>query len=650
MRGILFSVVILLITSFSALAQKDREYTITNKKAIKQFEEAVAMYDLRDFNGAVAGLRKAVEIEPKFIEAWYMMAQAYNDRGEMEAAIEPIEKALAIDERYYNEGWLMLAECYFSLGKYNEAENAAGKYVKMPHTTPKLEKRGMLILSSCIFAKQAIASPVNFTPINMGSAINTASNEYYPCITADESTLLFTREVADSRSTKGIQEDFFISEKNGGTWSDAVPVVEINTPMNEGAPTMGADGQTIIFTACETGDGQWGGQRQGMGSCDLFYTMKTGNNWTPAKNLGAGINSGGWESQPSFSADGKTLYFVRGKRSARGYVEQDIWFSYIMDNGLWSPAQKVPGRVNTDFEEESVMIHPDGHTLYFSSNGHPGMGGLDIFMSRMLPNGEWDTPVNLGYPINTLANENSLQVTAGGKMALFASERVGGFGGLDLYSFELPEFARPAMVTYVHGIISDKLSFKKLGAKLQLIDLETGKVAVETWSNDKLGDFLLCLPSGKDYAMFVSKEGYLFYSGNFSLKNYTSPQPYELNIQLQKLKAGDPIVLNNVFFNTNSFELLPSSKVELDRLADLLLKNPTIKVEIGGHTDNVGNDADNLKLSENRAKSVVDYVVSKGVEATRITAKGYGETMPTADNATEEGRAKNRRTELKIVE
>jgi outer membrane protein OmpA-like peptidoglycan-associated protein len=202
----------------------------------------------------------------------------------------------------------------------------------------------------------------------------------------------------------------------------------------------------------------------------------------------------------------------------------------------------------------------------------------------------------------------------------------------------------------VHGIVSDKLSFKKLGAKLQLIDLKTGKTMIETYSNDKLGDFLMCIPSGRDYALNVSRDGYLFHSENFSLKNHTGTQPFELNIQLQKLKVGANVVLNNVFFNSNSFALLSESKVELDRLADLLVKNPTVKIEIGGHTDNVGADDANLLLSENRAKAVVEYIVSKGIEASRVSAKGYGETVAIGDNTTEQGRAKNRRTEFKIIE
>jgi outer membrane protein OmpA-like peptidoglycan-associated protein len=296
------------------------------------------------------------------------------------------------------------------------------------------------------------------------------------------------------------------------------------------------------------------------------------------------------------------------------------------------------------------MIHPDGHTLYFSSNGHSGMGGLDIFMSRLLPNGDWDAPVNLGYPINTHKDENSIQVTARGQIALFASDRFGGQGGLDLYQFNLPQRVQPSLVTYVAGIISDKLSYKKLEARIELIDLETGKTVTEAYSNKGTGDYLLCLPAGKDYALNVSKEGYLFHSENFSLKNFNGYDPYRLDVQLQKLRPGATIVLNNVFFETNKWELKPESMIELDRLVSLLKGNPEKKIEIGGHTDNVGSDEANLTLSNNRAQSVVDYLIKKGIATTRLTAKGYGETLPIATNDTDAGRAKNRRTEFKVIE
>lgn len=631
-------------------AQPKREYSVKDKKAIKQYEEALESYRLLDLKSARTSLENLTNDKPEFIEAHFMLAQIYDEMGETALAIKPLKAALAIDEKFYPAGWMMLAECYFAQGDYKETEAAITKFMPYPKESAQQEKRAQLLLSSCVFAKKALANPVAFDPVNLGAGVNTDRDEYYPCITADESTLLFTRLVADASAREGKQEDFYLSKKSGNQWTNASPVLEINTPRNEGAPTLSADGQMLIFTACEYADGSFGGDRQGVGSCDLFYSMKTAGGWTPAENMGQGINTGTWESQPSFAANGRTLYFVRGKRTASGIKEQDIYYSWLDDNNRWSAPMKVPGRVNTIFEEESVMIHPDGRTLYFSSNGHSGMGGLDIFMSRLLPNGDWDAPVNLGYPINTYRDENSLQVTAKGDIALFASDREGGFGGLDLYQFTLHEAARPAPVTYVAGTVADKLSFKKLEAHLELIDLENGKLVVESYSSQGTGEFLLCIPSGRDYALNVNKDGYLFYSENFSLKNYTSMKPYKLEILLQKLRPGASIVLNNVFFETNKWDLKAESMVELNRLVDLLSANPDKKIEIGGHTDNVGSDEANLTLSQNRAKSVVDYLVKKGIDPARLSSKGYGETAPVATNDTEEGRAKNRRTEFKIVQ
>ena len=648
--SLLAIVFLLVIHATTAWAQPNKTYTTKDKKAIKRYEAALTSYQNHDLPATQSQLEELIQSSPDFIEPYFMLAQVYDETGQTEKAIEPLKTVMSKDEKFYPAGWMMLAECYFLQGDYKQAEQSISHFIPYPKESAYQEKRAQLILSSCIYAQKAIASPVPFNPINLGSGVNTDRDEYYPCITADEQTLLFTRLVKDDRVRQGKQEDFYLSVKKNGQWQQAEPVVDINTVKNEGAPTLSADGQTLIFTACESGDGTWGGDRQGYGSCDLFFSYKTPNGWTPAQNIGSGINTGTWESQPSFSANGRTLYFVRGKRTAGGIKEQDIYYSYIMDNGGWSAPMKVPGRVNTIFEEESVMIHPDGQTMYFSSNGHSGMGGLDIFMSRLLPNGDWDTPVNLGYPINTHADENSFQVTAAGDKALFASDREGGFGGLDLYEFDLHPKARPTPTTYVKGTVSDKLSFKKLDAHLQLIDLETGKTVIESYSNKGNGEFLLCIPTGKSYALNVSKEGYLFHSENFSLVNYKSLEPYRLDIELQKLRPGATIVLNNVFFETNKWDLKPESMTELNQLAELLKTNPTKKVEISGHTDNVGNDASNQTLSDNRAASVVSYLISKGVNAAQLSSKGYGESKPVASNDTEEGRAKNRRTEFKILE
>jgi outer membrane protein OmpA-like peptidoglycan-associated protein len=338
--------------------------------------------------------------------------------------------------------------------------------------------------------------------------------------------------------------------------------------------------------------------------------------------------------------------------------DQDIYFAVLRDNGSWTKPEKVRGLVNTDFDEESVMIHPDGNTLYFSSNGHPGMGGMDIYLSRREMDGTWGKPVNLGYPINTSQDENSFQVTADGEYALFASDRAGGKGGLDLYQFALPESAKPKRVYYVEGVISDKQSYKKLDAQLELIDMESGQVVANTHSNPISGGYLLCLPPGKDYVMNVSKEGYLFSSERFTLSNEVQKAPKRVDVALQKLKVGTKISLTNtaengvknIFFDTNSDVLKKESFAELNQLIELLNKNPQRKIEVGGHTDDVGDDASNLSLSQRRAEAVKSYLVKNGVVETRVQAKGYGETQPQVPNDSDINRAKNRRTEFLVIE
>ncbi|MBK7945009.1 MAG: OmpA family protein [Flavobacteriales bacterium] len=319
------------------------------------------------------------------------------------------------------------------------------------------------------------------------------------------------------------------------------------------------------------------------------------------------------------------------------------------DDGAWSKPEKLGPNVNTPMQEESVQIHPDGRTLYFSSNGHPSFGGLDIFVSRMQDDGTWGKALNLGYPINTGADENSLLVSADGRVAYFASDRSGGLGDLDLYSFELYAEARPQPVTYIRGHVTDKTNGSPVEADVELFDLSTGKLATAAYSDPKTGEFLVCLPSGRSYALNAGAEGYLFFSENYDVAAGTAKEPVTLEVPLSPLTRGSVIALRNIFFNTASYDLLPASNAELDKLVKLLKANPTLRIELGGHTDNVGNDAANQKLSEQRANTVRDFVVKQGIDGARITAKGYGETKPVATNDTEEGRAQNRRTEVRVL-
>ncbi|MCB0788155.1 MAG: OmpA family protein, partial [Flavobacteriales bacterium] len=368
------------------------------------------------------------------------------------------------------------------------------------------------------------------------------------------------------------------------------------------------------------------------------------------ENLGPPVNSRNWESQPSMASDGRTLYFVRGQMARDGIRDMDIWSSTLQDDGSFSTPEKLPGAVNTPFQEESVQIHPDGRTLYFSSNGHPGFGGLDIFMSRKEADGSWGQALNLGWPINTGDDENSLLVSADGRVAYFASDREGGQGDLDLYSFELYPEARPEPVTYIRGRVYDESTGDPLEADVMLLDLTDGRLATAAYSDPGTGEFLVVLPTERTYALNASAEGYLFFSANYDVQGTgDNADPFTLEVPMRPLKTGETIALRNVFFETASHELLPASHVELDRLVQLLERNASLRIEVGGHTDNVGGEAENQQLSERRAQAVRGYLVSKGIAADRIEAKGYGEGRPAATNDTEEGRALNRRTEVRVL-
>jgi outer membrane protein OmpA-like peptidoglycan-associated protein len=422
----------------------------------------------------------------------------------------------------------------------------------------------------------------------------------------------------------------------------------INTQMNEGAATISADGKTIIFTACEQ-NGVYSYGRNGYGSCDLFFTRRKGNRWSNPVNLGPPINTSNWESQPSLSADGETLYFVRGVRRALRR-ESDIYVSTLDKEGYWTNPKKLPPTINTEEAEESVFIHPNGKNLYFASRGHVGMGGSDIFMSTLDENQEWGPAINLGYPINTYKDENSLLVGPDGEIGYFASDREGGFGGLDIYGFPMPEEIKPEPVTYFKGLVYDSLSKQLLGAQIELIDMASSKVIKNGHSNGSTGEFFLTLSPHRDYIINVSKDGYLFYSDAFlSQKNFDRLKPFIKNIPLLPIEVGSSIVLKNIFFETDKSNLKQESFIELKKLQKFLQHNPKISIEIAGHTDNIGSYDYNKELSGNRAKAVYEYLVGEGISAERLSYKGYSYDKPIAPNDTEEGRAQNRRTEFIII-
>lgn len=625
-------------------------YTSTNKKAIKQHDQGKKNFEFKKDKEAEKFFLKAIELDPTFVEPHMALGYLYADHKQINKAIEHFKIATEVNPKFFPTNFYDLGGLYLTQGKYTEGRKAYEAFLGFERINPNLKEKADKFLANAKFGEEAMKNPMPIKPMNVGPGVNTANDEYFPSVTIDNSKFYFTRKFNEKNCADEMgQEDFYVSSRSKTFWDMATPL-NINTPCNEGAISIAPPGNFLFFVSCADPAEQYQmGNLNGFGSCDIFYSEYVNGKLTKPFNVGGPINTSQWETQPSFSSDGKTLYFIRGV--SRGYERTgDIYYSEIGPDGKFGTPIKLGPNVNTDGDEEGVFIHPDNMTLYFASNGRTGMGGKDIYMSKRLPNGDWGPAVNMGYPINSFEDDFSLVADPSGKLAYFTSGREGGYGGLDIYQFDLPQNLRPEPITYAKGIVYDSITRKGLDAEFELIDLETQKQVVKSYSS-KDGNFLITLVANHDYLLNVSKKGYLFYSENFSLKSETVADynnPYTLKVPLQPIDTGYVIELKNVFFDIDKFDLKPESKAELNKLAEFLKKNPNIKGELGGHTDNTGDKKKNQLLSQNRAKSVLDYLVTAGIDKTRLSFKGYGDTKPKFPNDTPEHKAANRRTEFKV--
>ncbi len=623
-------------------AQSPKNLSTKNKRAVARYNEALAAYNRYNLDEAERLLKESIKIEHNFIEAYLVLTQVYSEKGEPEKAISSAEKAVSINNNFFPKTYFNLGVLNFSIGNYQKALEYFEKYLTYHETSGSMVELARNNIERCRFAIHAVANPVPFNPANIGDSINTTLDEYWPSLSVDERTIVYTVRLPKEpevgiKGTKW-QEDFYTSTRNeDGTWSKGIPVGSpLSTVFNEGAQSLSSDGKTMYYTICQ-------------GDCDLYFsTINSDGSWGHPLKLPPAINSEkSSEKQPSISPDGQMLYFVSNRPGGLGGF--DIWVSVKNPNEVWGNAVNLGQPVNSPGNEQSPFIHFDNKTLYFSSNDHIGMGGQDIFVSHLTDSGKWSEPLNLGYPINTCKNEEGLVVNAIGKTAYYSSNYIPD-KGMDIYTFELYPEIQPIPSSYVTGTIRDYTTLKPVEAHISLIDLQSKRETMNSYSS-VTGGFMVCLPSDNSYALFAQAPGYLFYSENFNLKGlYSFDKPYHLDVLLKPVRQGEVTIMRNVFFETDSYELLPESTVELDRVVETLSQNPTIKVEIGGHTDNQGAPDYNQKLSERRAKSVVDYLLSKSVSPERVSWKGYGESQPVAPNSSPEGRAMNRRTELKILE
>jgi outer membrane protein OmpA-like peptidoglycan-associated protein len=465
----------------------------------------------------------------------------------------------------------------------------------------------------------------NVTVSNLGKDINSSDDDFAPFLMGNGHFMFLT-------STRTGNQNVFTTSYSGTAWDSPVEIgPTINTSNDEGSTSITPDGHWMVFTACDHPDGQ--------GDCDLYMAEYVGGAWRNVRNLGPQVNTPGWESQPSISADGLSLYFVSDRPG--GFGGTDIWTTTRAIGGEWTPAVNVGPQINTWGDEMSPYIAADDITLYFSSNGQPGLGGLDVYMTRY-KNRAWTEPQNLGTPINSPQDDYFFSLQLGGDKIYFASNRPGGFGGLDLYE-GVPNPMPPAPITTVIGSVLDSKARTPLGALLTVRNIETNEVVSTFHSDDMNGSYVVVLQPGRRYAITAESPGYLFYTDRFDV-----PRESPNNLVRKDVLMTRDVVRLLVFFDFNKASLQSDSYVDLDRAVQWLKDNPSVTVELAGHTDNIGAREYNQKLSSDRARSVLDYLVSKGIPPSRLKAQGYGMDQPITSNDTEEGRAQNRRVEFRV--
>ena len=623
-----------------------------SRGARKAYDEALEAYRFQAYTLAESAIERALRKSPEYVDAWFLKAQLHRDL-ERDDVAGVLKHALNLDGEKFPFGWVELAQIQWESGQYDEGlatlrtlDNKA-----LPLTAQVKDKRQWVEAGLRHSVAALAQSQEHIAATLLEGGLNTEAEEYYGALDLSGRRMVFTRHgITDVEEMQlpGVAggEDFFESFKQeNGAWTPPVPLRGINTRMNEGAPALSGDGRLMVFAACETlRDGY--GPRRGKGSCDLFEsTWDEGTHqWSLGKNLGK-PNSSGWESQPTLSADGNTLVFAK---SAKGKsAPSDLVVSHRLANGGWSSPKPLPGRVNTSRVEESPFLHPDGMTLYFSSDGHPGFGQLDVFVSRRQDDGSWGAPVNLGPGINSHTKDNSLMVLPQGGQAMFASAKEG--GDLDFWEVSLPSFGTPLDVVPLRGIVVDALSGERLEAKVELVDLETGQILGSLTSTLADG-FTLPMPEQGAYSFGAIAEGHLFGMTTFDMRDdATTPEPF-VKIELSRIETGLSFLLEAIQFETGKAELRQAYQAGCERMAQWMITNPTVDILVEGHTDNVGNAEDNLILSLNRAEQVKAYMVERGVEAERIQTDGKGDLEPKASNDSEAGRSANRRVVVRILE
>lgn len=612
-----------------------------SKKATELYIEADNFRVRGQYPEAINALTLAIQKDKKFTEAYYRLGIVYRSMKEYERAINNFKYALTLTEdiRKKKMIWFDLGDAYMVSGQYKDAMATLSEFVAAETQNKQRINKANGWIQNAQFALDNQGVKSSFKPKPLSDTVNCFTLQYFPTLTADQQELIFTRR-RGSRDED--DEDMVISYKNAqGGWLPPQSISpNINTLQNEGTCTISADGRKLIFTSCQNGY---------SGDCDLFESIKTGSQWSKPVNLGPNVNSGDWESQPTLSADGRTLYFVSDRRG--GFGRNDIWYATLGPNGKWTKARNLGDRVNTQYDERSPFIHVNGRTLYFATNGLVGFGGYDIFYAEKTDN-TWSAPVNMGSPINDHEDQYSLFITADGQKGYYSHEEnlPNGQEKSVIVEIQIPENQIIRYKSnYIKGIVTDSKTKEKLIAQIELFDINKNEIVSFVESDSISGQYLMVLTQGSEYALYVNKRGYLFKSLNFNYSEVDHFEPLVIDIALDRAIKGGAAILKNIFFDVDKYELKEKSFTELERILRFLAENPQISIEIGGHTDNTGNAAYNQQLSEKRARSVYNYLITKGISPKRLSARGWGPIKPVASNDTDSGRQLNRRIEFTIL-
>jgi outer membrane protein OmpA-like peptidoglycan-associated protein len=610
----------------------------TNKSA-DFFNEGLQAYRMGQYNYSVDLLKKSIEADSMNVNAYLLLSDVASELNDHKMRLQSLKKVTQIAPDKYPLAEKLLAESYAKTGEFEKAIFHFKRYAQNSYGVDSgVVSKNIKQLKQ---VQNLIENPVDVKIEHFGPMVNTITDEYWPFPSADDSTLYFTRLLQPDAGYPF--ERLYYADRDSDGWQNAHRLsIGDRTEVNEGTMSMTANGNLIFFTAC--------GRPDGMGSCDIYYMLKNSRGWIGPVNAGPEVNTGGWDAQPSVSADGRFLFFSSSRNGGLG--KQDIWMCTIDDvhNDFieFGEPTNLGRGVNTSKSDFSPFIHADNSTLYFASTGHYGLGGSDLFVSRFI-NNEWSMALNMGYPINSIHEDDGLVVSPTAHLAVFSSNRTESLNkSKDLYFLQLPVDLRPQKMGYLKGHVFNKATREKLNAEIELTKLNgTSKQVVESDKND---GYITVVEAGHTYALNVSKKGFLLYSRHF---DYLTPESFNEatieNVFLEPLQLNAKVVLNNIFFEFDSYELKTESEIELKKVVEFMKQNPTVRIEISGHTDTVGSEEYNLQLSENRANEIAEFLL-KYIDASRIKSVGYGSSKPISSNETEQGRQKNRRSELRVID